>query len=576
MSNQPNRDSLNLAFYGRYSSELQSDSSIEDQHRRCESWARQNGHTIAATFEDRAVSGVSVANRSGFQRLMDAAFSSNPGFDGIIVDDLSRLSRDIGDTHTFIKRLKFRKLRVISVVDGIDTNERPSKVQVAVKGLLNEVYIDNLREQTKRGLDGCFARGMSTGGRLFGLRSVPVDPNDRESAMKREIDPEEAELVRQIFRRFAAGEGEKAIAKDLNTTRAGGKTWSPNVLWHMLRNPAYVGRFTFNRYEWVKNPDTGKRNYRERPETDWTVTERPELRIVEQDLWEQVQQRIANRSRITAERRVLSKKTHLLSGLVYCDCGRRMTLSGHSYSCPAYFEKAICANTTRFSRPSLEALVIRALRERLLPKIKDLELEVNRILASGGNEDKLADLRNEVSRLEASVKNRVANASRMALDKEMLHYVTGLIAQEHSKLKECREAITALERQTKCLTIDTGLIKDALENLDKVLDTDLDMAREFLAAMVGRILVHPLSNTKGHRQGIRCPLCGLSIKKLTPQHAARHGLSVEEMATAHPEFGVSQPVEIRIGLNMKDLLTKEEVVHCMVAGAGFEPATFGL
>jgi hypothetical protein len=47
------------------------------------------------------------------------------------------------------------------------------------------------------------------------------------------------------------------------------------------------------------------------------------------------------------------------------------------------------------------------------------------------------------------------------------------------------------------------------------LETDLEMAREFLAAMVNRILFHPLSTTKEHRQGTRCPLCGLSIKKLT-------------------------------------------------------------
>ncbi|MGV8041483.1 MAG: recombinase family protein [Thermoanaerobaculaceae bacterium] len=384
-------DHLRLAFYGRYSSDLQSETSIEDQHRRCQAWAQQNGHEIAATFEDRAISGSSVANRTGFQQLMEAVFSPDPGLNGIIVDDLSRLSRDLGDTHSFIKRLKFRGLRVISVVDGIDTSDRPSKVQVAVKGLLNEVYIDNLREQTKRGLDGCFARGMSTGGRLFGYRSVPVDPGDRESAMRREVNPEEAELVRQIFRRFAAGEGEKSIAKELNARGIGGKPWSPNVLWNMLRNPAYVGRVTFNRYEWVKNPDTGKRNYRERPEAHWIVTERPELRILDQDLWDRAQQRITLRSQASAGKKNNQKSTRLLSGLVTCDCGRRMTLNGHSYSCPAYFEQGLCANSTRFNRLSLESLVIRALRERLLPRIKELELEINSMLDAEGNESRLAE-----------------------------------------------------------------------------------------------------------------------------------------------------------------------------------------
>ncbi len=576
MATQLVPSSLRLAFYGRYSSDLQSETSIEDQHRRCEAWAHQHGHVIAMTFEDRAISGSSVANRSGFQRLVDAVFSPDPGLDGIIVDDLSRLSRDLGDTHSFIKRLKFRGLRVISVVDGIDTSDRPSKVQVAVKGLLNEVYIDNLREQTKRGLDGCFARGMSTGGRLFGYRSVPIDPGDRESAMRREIDPNDADLVQQIFRRFAVGEGEKSIAKDLNARGLGGKTWSPNVLWNMLRNPAYVGQVTFNRYEWVKNPDTGKRNYRERPESEWIVTGRPELRILDQDLWAAVQQRISMRSKASAGKRGNQKSTRLLSGLVACDCGRRMTLSGHSYSCPAYFEQGVCSNSTRFNRRSLESLVLRALRERLLPAIEELEREVNRVLASGNHVDRSLELRNEIAQLEESIKNRVANASRMALDKELLQYVTRLVGEERARLKDRRDALAAMQRETKRLTFDTGLVQDAVQNLEKVLETDIDLAREFLAGIVTSILVRPLPPSPQRAGGIRCPLCGVSVKRLTPQHAALHGLEVDEMATAHPEFGVSQPVEVRILLNMKDLLPKEEVVYILVAGAGFEPATFGL
>ncbi|MGV8041487.1 MAG: hypothetical protein AB2L07_15975 [Thermoanaerobaculaceae bacterium] len=187
-----------------------------------------------------------------------------------------------------------------------------------------------------------------------------------------------------------------------------------------------------------------------------------------------------------------------------------------------------------------------------------------------------AELRSEINRLDESIKNRIANASRMALDKEMLQFVTGLVGQERSRLRECRDALAALQRQTKRLTLDTGLITDALENLGAVLHTDIDLAREFLAGMVTRILVRPVPAAPERPPGIRCPLCGVSIKRLTPQHAALHGLGVEEMAAAHPQFGVSQPVEVRILLNMKDLLPKEEVVYILVAGAGFEPATFGL
>ena len=61
--------------------------------------------------------------------------------------------------------------------------------------------------------------------------------------------------------------------------------------------------------------------------------------------------------------------------------------------------------------------------------------------------------------------------------------------------------------------------------------------------MVTSILVRPQHTTPERLQGIPCPVCGLLIRRLTPQQAAKHGLSVEDMATAHPQFGVSRLVK---------------------------------
>jgi len=153
-----------------------------------------------------------------------------------------------------------------------------------------------------------------------------------------------------------------------------------------------------------------------------------------------------------------------------------------------------------------------------------------------------------------------------AIDQGSLRYVSQ-VNQERSRLKECRESFALLQRQSRALKVDIGLIQDALEHLEGLLATDIDPAREFPAGMITSILVRPVPATKEHSRGIHCPLCGLPIKRLTPQHAAKHGLSIEEMGTAPPEFGVTQPVEARIKLNMKDFLPKEEVVYSLVAGA---------
>src|SRR5262249_33075524 len=106
---------------------------------------------------------------------------------------------------------------------------------------------------TKRGLDGQFLKGYSTGGRTYGFSSEPVldesaatdhrgDPNS--IGYRITVVPEEADVVREIFRLFRTGHGEKSIAKLLNASRPG-RNWRPNTIYLMLQNPKYVGRFYF-------------------------------------------------------------------------------------------------------------------------------------------------------------------------------------------------------------------------------------------------------------------------------------------------------------------------------------------
>ena len=127
-----------------------------------------------AEFSDAAISGANVRLLSGLQEALRSAFTVPAPFDAIAVDQLSRLSRDVGDTDGIIKRLRFAGIRVIAVADGMDTGDDTAKVSVTVKSLVNELYLDDLRKTTKRGLDGRFLKGYATGGRTYGYRSEPV------------------------------------------------------------------------------------------------------------------------------------------------------------------------------------------------------------------------------------------------------------------------------------------------------------------------------------------------------------------------------------------------------------------
>lgn len=163
------------AIYARYSTDLQSPSSIDDQLRLCQAHAERHEWAVVATYHDAALSGFGVDHRSGYQRLLAAAFGSVPEFEIIVVEDLSRLTRDMAELLRLYHRLRLKGIDLVGVSDGIATGQQGAKVELTVKGLVNELYLDDLREKTHRGLAGRVARGWSAGRRIFGYRTVPVD-----------------------------------------------------------------------------------------------------------------------------------------------------------------------------------------------------------------------------------------------------------------------------------------------------------------------------------------------------------------------------------------------------------------
>jgi DNA invertase Pin-like site-specific DNA recombinase len=155
------------AIYARYSSDLQSPTSIDDQVRLCRAYADAQGWTVVRIFEDRALSGFASESRQGYQELLAAALGTTSPFDVILVEDLGRLTRNTGEALRLYQRLQLKGIEIVGVSDGIQTNQRGAKVHLTIKGLTNELYLDDLRDKTHRGLTGAFLRGLSAGGRIL-------------------------------------------------------------------------------------------------------------------------------------------------------------------------------------------------------------------------------------------------------------------------------------------------------------------------------------------------------------------------------------------------------------------------
>lgn len=409
---------MRVALYARFSSDLQRQTSIEDQLRAARARAASEGWQIVAERSDSAVSGSTpFALRPGSKALLADALAGR--FDVLIVEGLDRTFRDVGEQEQIVKRLEHRGIRIIGTSDGYDTQAKGRKVMRIARGLVNELYLDDLADKTRRGLAGQFGRGLSAGGRSYGYRT-----EDAGNGRRMVIYEAEAKHVRWMFEKHAEGWSPVSLAHELN--RLGvpaprGGTWAVSAIFGsaqrglgILNNELYIGRVLWNRRQWLKDPETGARRYVERPESEWMVREAPELRIVSDQLWEATRQRI-NRphgNAIAAATKGGRAPRTLFGGLLVCaTCGGPViAVDARRYGCGVRKDRgpAACASESYVPRKAVDARLLAVVREEMeAPEViaavqravRDLVAEHQRAADAPDVRRRLADVEQELGRL---------------------------------------------------------------------------------------------------------------------------------------------------------------------------------
>lgn len=382
---------LYAVIYCRASSGEQIDS-CDQQERACRERAKELGLVVSECYRDDGISG-SRHDRPAYQRLLAAA--ERKGFGAILLWKQSRLGRDQPEIERAMRRLEDLGLRLITI-DGYDTRANSLKTRKmirVVRGAMDEAYLDDLREDTLRGLEDRFDEGYWCGGRPYGYRLVEVASDTEKDAYGRpkrkgsrlEVDPAQASVVREIFRRYAEGDSPQGIAADLNERavaspgsrwnrtkrRCGG--WARSGIWQMLRNSLYSGTYYWRRAEWQRT-EKG-RKVRARSETEWKghAGNAPELAIVDCAVWERVQARLAvNRGR-NPDARLKSggRAVYMLSGLLQCGkCGAHFVMdSATHYRCGSVVDGKACNNDIRVRRDLAERVILQPILEELLSPV---------------------------------------------------------------------------------------------------------------------------------------------------------------------------------------------------------------
>ena len=427
---------MKVAIYARYSSENQSEKSIDDQIRVCQKYINENDLILDEKhiYTDQALSG-SLLQRPGLLALERAM--ENKEIEALAVDDLSRLSRSNHQMLTLVNKFNFHQIKIISVSDGIVTDDENSKLGIHIRGLINELYLDDLKKKTMRGLEGQKLRGYSTGESVYGYKSHPIGDlklnkkgQPKYEGMVHKINEEEALIIRRIYKEFIEGKSIHSIVKGLNEdkmptkkNRAGG--WATSTVTRILKNEKYTGRWIWRKWKNVRDPMTGKTKKIARPEKEQMNLFKEELVIIDQDSWDETQKRwkslegawpMHKKTKKTSNKSVSyihSNPTHLLAGLLKCkSCGGAIVQvcgkSGGYYGCYNAKRKT-CTNKLTIKRKRLESILLNALKENFLTaeNVKYIFGKVEKTIAATLNEvpEEMKQKKSQMEKIQTELQN---------------------------------------------------------------------------------------------------------------------------------------------------------------------------
>ena len=382
----------------------------------------------------------------------------------------------------------------------------------------------------------------------------------------RVINPEEAEVIRRIFRDYVVGKSAKRIAAELNKegmSAPSGGDWGFSTINGnakrgngILNNEMYIGRIVWNRQRFVKDPDTGKRQARPNPAAEWIVQDVPELRIVDDELWTVAKTRqAAIKTKRGGDGREMQnsfrdrrRPRYMFSGLIKCACcgGGYAMISADLIGCSTARNKGTCENRRSIQRSRLEERVLNALRYHLMDPTLFKEFcdeftrEMNRLRMEGSAT--IEGARSEVRRIERELDKLLVLILRGgAADK----INTKMVQLEHRKAEVERQLADAETPPPLLHPEMATFYREQVSTLHTALQDDSEATRlkagEVLRTLVKEILLTPQAgDLKIDVRGDLAGILAVSLKTKTPAIGA----------------GVSQ-VE-------------------MVAGIGFEPMTFRL
>ncbi len=518
-----------VAIYARMSLEKQSSESTSDQIARCRDFADQRGWQVVEEliFTDKAVSGGTRYNRPDLLEVIDRILE----WDVLLCYDFTRLARNSEDLGWIRNKLRVSRRKSYAVDTGLDIFNVGAKVM----GVLGEEYLEKLRHDTRRGLQGQFERGFWTGGTVHGYTSEPDYSSGKKNnrgepvpdGYRLKIDEDQAAVIRRIFADYIAGLSGKAIAKALNREHVPppkkrqhrGGSWAPTAIRAMLLNSLYKGELVWGKTETFKDHETGIRKRYRRPENEWIRRDDSTLVIVDPCEWERAQTARKKRSRsnrrdsagkIVGNRQGGRKRSkNLLAGWLQCDdCGSAFNALYHrTWGCGYRYNRGIetCQNSVRIPQGELEDRVLGGLESQFLtPKNVDYVVQqAVRIVQEERSDDRTRSDEHRLGELESEIDNLIELAATQGTNDR----VALAIGDREREVAEIKSRLARRKAPLGSEALESR-VRRTLSDLGNMFRGSPEDARKALGALLGenrlRVKMDPEEAFSVFGEGVLC------------------------------------------------------------------------
>jgi len=516
---------MRAAIYARRSTEEHQESSLEVQVEEARRFIQGRGWVVSEThiYQEDAVSRAEFKRRPELPRLILA--SEKHEFDVVVARDESRIGGDMHRTGLIISDLLDAGVKLFYYFTGeeVRLDNATDKVMMVLKNFASELEREKTSQRTFEHLMTKARKGLNAGGRCYGYDNHGVFEGDRRVQVEYVINDEQAEVLRDIFQRYAAGEGLRSIAKSLNARRVaspragkrGTGSWSLSVIHSMLRNERYIGSFIWGQRQ--KTYKGGTKVRVPRDECDWTRVELPHLRIISDELWHAAHARIPQVERENGKGKVAGRKPkYMLSQLARCSsCGGPVKVTNSKngktiikvYTCAWHKERGpeVCASTLRRPVKAVNDALIEWMRANVLSEeLVVLALHETRRRLEERHQATTTDqpkLEQEARELRVEI-NKLVTAVATTDDKP--EPIVKAIGERQDRLSEIEARLRAVKAAPEAINLELRRMeleaKRRLADLAGVFERNPDDARDALRELFpGKLTFTSIQTAEGPR-----------------------------------------------------------------------------